>query len=123
MKTKEMDRCNQCIENTNGEQSQVCPICLTQKIIRGKWKLVIIWLLRDDKKRFNELNKAIVEVTQGYLTQQLRELEEDGLIHREVYKVVPPKVEYSLTKIGKEFLPVMDSMYLWGTKYVEDIIQ
>lgn len=123
MKTKEIDGCNQCIENTNGEQSQICPICLTQKIIRGKWKLVIIWLLRDDKKRFNELNKAIVEITQGYLTQQLRELEEDGLIHREVYKVVPPKVEYSLTKIGKEFLLVMDSMYLWGTKYVKDIIR
>lgn len=69
--------------------------------------------------RFGELHRAMPNIRQGYLTQQLRELEKDGLVHREVYKQVPPKVEYSLTEIGREFLPVTKAMDEWGKKYIE----
>lgn len=98
-----------------------CPIYITQNIIAGKWKLVIIWQLKNSKKRFSELQKALPDIRQGYLTQQLRELEQDGLVHREVYNVVPPKVEYSLTEIGTKFLEVMGKMCEWGQEYMEYI--
>lgn len=98
-----------------------CPVGITQNIIAGKWKLVIIWTLKDGLKRFNELQRAIPTIRQGYLTQQLRELEQDGLVHREIYKEVPPKVEYSLTKMGNNFLKVIDKMFEWGTEYREFI--
>lgn len=94
-----------------------CPVGITQNVISGKWKLVIIWELRDGIKRFNELQKSLPTIRQGYLTQQLRELEVDGLVHREVYKVVPPKVEYSLTHMGMKFLEVIDKMFEWGLVY------
>lgn len=100
-----------------------CPVEMAQNIIGGKWKLVIIWNLKDGIKRFNELQRALPDLRQGYLTKQLRELEQDGLVHREVYHVVPPKVEYSLTEIGRKFLSVMDKMYEWGTEYISTIRQ
>ncbi|AOT70989.1 winged helix-turn-helix transcriptional regulator [Geosporobacter ferrireducens] len=95
-----------------------CPVGVAHNVISGKWKLVIIWILKDNVKRFNELQKALPGIRQSYLTQQLRELEKDGLVYREVYKEVPPKVEYSLTDIGREFLKVMDRMYEWGEAYM-----
>lgn len=98
-----------------------CPIGVTQNIMAGKWKLVIVWLLKDDVKRFGELRRALPQIRQGYLTQQLRELERDGLVHREIYNVVPPKVEYSLTEIGSRFLEVMNKMYEWGEEYIKFI--
>lgn len=94
-----------------------CPMGVTQKIIGGKWKLLIIWRLKDGVMRFNQLQKSLPDIRQGCLTQQLRELEEDGLVHREVYKEVPPKVEYSLTDIGKGFLKVSYTMSDWGMEY------
>lgn len=96
-----------------------CPVGITQSIIGGKWKLVIIWQLRSGVKRFNELLRALPDIRQSYLTQQLRELERDGLVHREVYREVPPKVEYSLTDIGVKFLDVMSKMCEWGKEYME----
>lgn len=96
-----------------------CPVGITQNIISGKWKLVILWELKSGTKRFNELQRGLSFIRQGYLTQQLRELERDGLVHREVYKEVPPKVEYSLTEIGTKFLTVIDSMYNWGEEYIK----
>jgi DNA-binding HxlR family transcriptional regulator len=69
--------------------------------------------------RFNELQRKIPGIPRAYLTQQLRDLENDGLIHREVYKVVPPKVEYSLTEIGIKFLDVISAIEKWGTEYME----
>ncbi|MDF2882578.1 MAG: HxlR family transcriptional regulator [Clostridiaceae bacterium] len=96
-----------------------CPMGVTQKIIGGKWKLLIIWRLKGGVMRFNQLQKSLTDIRQGCLTQQLRELEEDGLIHREVYKEVPPKVEYSLTNIGEKFLKVSYIMSEWGTEYQE----
>lgn len=98
-----------------------CPMGVTQKIIGGKWKLLIIWRLKDGVMRFNELKKSLKDIRQGCLTQQLRELEEDGLIHREVYREVPPKVEYSLTEIGKNFLKVSYTMSEWGMDYIKFI--
>jgi DNA-binding HxlR family transcriptional regulator len=94
-----------------------CPLELSIDLIGGKWKCVILWHLRKGTLRFSQLKKRLPGVTQKMLTQQLRDLEENGLIHREVYPVVPPKVEYSLTDEGKVFLPVLKSMYKWGSSY------
>ncbi|MFD0713805.1 winged helix-turn-helix transcriptional regulator [Paenibacillus sp. GCM10027626] len=95
-----------------------CPITLAQNLISGKWKIIILWQLRDDARRFSELQRAIPGVTQSMLTQQLRDLEKGGLIHREVYRQVPPKVEYTLTPIARELLPVLVMLDEWGAKYV-----
>jgi len=95
-----------------------CNVGITHQIIHGKWKLVILQILSIKTLRFGELHRAMpVEVRQGFLTKQLKELERDGLIHREVYKQVPPKVEYSLTEMGKEIILVLESMEVWGAKY------
>lgn len=91
-----------------------CPVETTLKIIGDKWKVLILRDLFTGTKRFNELKRSLSDVTQKMLTQQLRELENDGIIHREVYPVVPPKVEYSLTELGNTLKPVIDSMYDWG---------
>ncbi len=108
-----------CCDQPYELKLQLCPICITQKIIRGKWKLVILWLLKDGEKRFSYLQKSITQVKQGYLTNQLRELENDGLINRTSYNTVPPRVEYSLSKAGIDFLSVMKSMNMWGKKYID----
>lgn len=94
-----------------------CPLELSIDLIGGKWKCVILWHLRKGELRFSQLKKRLPGVTQKMLTQQLRDLEENGLIHREVYPVVPPKVEYSLTDEGRVFVPVLKSMYKWGRSY------
>ncbi|HEX3046714.1 MAG TPA: winged helix-turn-helix transcriptional regulator [Bacillota bacterium] len=86
----------------------------------GKWKLAILWIVSQKTRRFNELQKLMPKVARGVLTQQLRELERDQLIHREVYREVPPKVEYSLTEIGKSFIPVMMSIMEWGLGYIKE---
>ncbi|GAA3328206.1 transcriptional activator HxlR [Ectobacillus funiculus] len=94
---------------------------LTLAIIGGKWKMLILWHLgkKSGTKRFGELKALIPGITQRMLVNQLRELEEDMIIHREVYPVVPPKVEYSLTKQGESLMPILDSMYEWGKNYME----
>ncbi len=96
-----------------------CPVIVVQNMIAGKWKLSILWQLSSGTKRFNELQKLLPDISQGILTQQLRELERDGLIHREIYREVPPKVEYSLTEIGQSFMPVLSIVCDWGKKYLE----
>lgn len=100
-------------ENSSG----CCPVSTTLEIIGGKWKVLIIHHLAKDTRRFNELQRLLGSVTQRMLTLQLRELENDGIVHREVYAQVPPKVEYSLTHFGKTLIPVIESMYQWGTSY------
>jgi DNA-binding HxlR family transcriptional regulator len=117
-----IDECSMCPQPME-IKIQICSVCITQKIVRGKWKLVIIWLLRDGKKRFSELQKNMPQIKQSYLTHQLRELETDGLVHREVYNVIPPKVEYSLTQRGTNFLSVMDSMNSWGKQFIQECFQ
>jgi DNA-binding HxlR family transcriptional regulator len=91
-----------------------CPVTTTLSVIGGKWKPIILWIIRDRKKRFGEIKRLIPSITQKMLTQQLRELEQDGIIHREVHPVVPPKVEYSLTDYGHTLTPVLNAMADWG---------
>ena len=93
------------------------PVEIALDFIGGKWKLLILWLLKDEVYRFSELKRLVPQITQKMLTQQLRELESDGLIHRKVYAQVPPKVEYSLTELGKSFLPILRAMHKWGASY------
>ena len=92
-------------------------VCSVQDVLAGKWKIVILAELNGGVKRFNELQKALVGIRQAYLTQQLRELEANGMIHREIYKEIPPKVEYSLTEIGMKFRPVLEAMFTFGAEY------
>lgn len=94
-----------------------CPVQTCLKFIADKWKVLIIRDLLTGTKRFSELKKSLGPVTQKMLTQQLREMETDGLIHRKVYAVVPPKVEYSLTEFGLTLTPVINSMREWGLEY------
>jgi DNA-binding HxlR family transcriptional regulator len=99
-------------------QEGSCPVVVVQNLITGKWKLPILWNLSQATRRFNELQKLLPEISQGILTQQLRELERDGIVHREVYKEVPPKVEYSLTYIGQSFIPILSIICDWGKSYI-----
>jgi len=101
------------------EKKYVCPVDATLSIIDGKWKLLIIKELLNKKRRFSELQRAIQGITQKMLTKQLRELERDGLIKRKVYAQVPPKVEYSLTAVGKSLKDVLDAMHKWGESYIQ----
>ncbi len=94
-----------------------CPINVALGAIGGKWKIAILYVLREDVLRFNEIQKALPKVTQKMLTQQLRELERDGLITRKVYAEVPPKVEYSINPIAKKLEPILDSLCEWGAEY------
>ena len=94
-----------------------CPVDLTLQIVGGRWKGIIIWNLREDKKRFSELKRTLVTINDKMLSQVLRELEEQGVVNRKVREVVPPKVEYSLTKEGKKLLPIMQAMSDYGTKF------
>jgi DNA-binding HxlR family transcriptional regulator len=91
-----------------------CPVSRTVKIIGGKWKPLIIYNLSVGTRRNGQLRRAIPEITQKMLTQQLRELEDDGLVEREIFPVVPPRVDYHLTELGRSVLPVLEAMAAWG---------
>ena len=95
-----------------------CPVAATLELIGGKYKALILWHLSEGTLRFSELQKAVNTATAKMLTQQLRELEANMLIHREVFPVIPPKVEYSLTELGKSLLPVLAAMRDWGADYL-----
>lgn len=95
-----------------------CPVETTLDLIGGKYKALILWRLSQGKMRFSELKKVIEKATPKMLTQQLRELEAQNLIHREVYPIIPPKVEYSLTELGKSLMPVLTAMRDWGAEYL-----
>ncbi len=99
----------------------ICPVTTAQKVIGGKWALVIFYHLNSGTKRFGELQRLIPGITQAMLTKQLRSLEENGLVERLVYTQVPPKVEYSLSDLGMEFLPVIDALEVWGIKYIANM--
>ena len=94
-----------------------CPVETTLTLIGDKWKVLILRDLMLGTKRFGELKKSIGNVSQKVLTAQLRAMEESGLVHREVYAEVPPRVEYSLTELGKSLKPILDSMWAWGEDY------
>lgn len=94
-----------------------CPVEYTASIISNKWKVLILRDLIDGTKRYNELNRSVVGISAKVLTQNLRDLEKDGIVLRKVYPVVPPKVEYSLTEKGKELKGILDLMKEFGIKY------
>ena len=95
-----------------------CPVEATLSLIGGKYKAIILWHLMNHTLRYSELHKRMPNATDKMLTQQLRELEKDGLISRKVYPVVPPKTEYSLTDFGKNLFPILDAMCDWGKDYL-----
>ncbi|MEO7910201.1 MAG: helix-turn-helix domain-containing protein [Roseiflexaceae bacterium] len=98
-----------------------CLVEATADIIGGKWKTVILYYLFEvpGPRRFNELRRLLPDISQRILTQQLRELEQDGIVHREIYKQIPPKVEYSLTDFGTSLKPIVMQMLEWGEQYIE----
>ena len=94
-----------------------CPVETTLTLIGDKWKVLILRDLMPGTKRFGELKTSIGKVSQKVLTAQLRAMEESGLVHRQVYAEVPPRVEYSLTDLGRSLKPILDSMWAWGEEY------
>lgn len=101
-----------------------CEKELTLSIISGKWKVVILWHLGvEGPHRFSDLQRLFPKVSHKILTNQLRELMEDGIVHREVYPEVPPKVEYSMTELGMTLLPLVEMMYEWGKMRMDQIKQ
>ena len=100
------------------QEQENCPVESTLELIGGKYKALILWHLSDSTLRFSELRKAISGATAKMLTQQLRELETQKLVHREVFPVIPPKVEYSLTETGRSLLPILVAMRDWGAEYL-----
>lgn len=100
----------------------ICPMILVQGIVSGKWKILILWYLSYNNLRFSDIKKKLPDVTQKMLTQQLRGLEEDKLIYRHIYPVVPPKVEYGLTEVGKEIIPILEMMHRFGSQYLNNTL-
>jgi len=98
-----------------GLPNENCPVSATLHLIGGKYKALLLWHLTAGTLRFHQLRELVPEATPKMLTQQLRELEADGLISRTVYPVVPPKVEYALTEQGRSLFPILEAMYLWGS--------
>ena len=103
--------------NEKAKELPACPVETTLTLIGDKWKVLILRDLMPGTKRFGELKKSIGMVSQKVLTAQLRDMEENGLVPREVYAEVPPRVEYSLTELGKSLKPILDSMWSWGEEY------
>lgn len=97
-----------------------CPVEATLTVMNGRWKVLILRELLQGVKRFGELHRALIGVTQKMLTQQLRELERDGILHRKVYPQVPPKVEYSVTPLGESLKPILKAMQAWGLRLLAD---
>jgi DNA-binding HxlR family transcriptional regulator len=100
-------------------EANQCPVTIALSVIGGKWKVIILWHLQDGVKRFGELQRQVKGISQKMLTQELRDLEESGLVSRKVYPVVPPKVEYSLTDTGWSLKPVLEQLSDWGKEYTK----
>lgn len=96
-----------------------CAMDVTMHFIGGKWKTVVLWYLRKDKKRFSELKRLIPNITEKMLSLQLKDLENDGIIKRKVYPEVPPRVEYDLTPFGKSLIPMLEEIARWGRTLAE----
>ena len=101
------------------EELPVCPVATTVDLIGSKWKLLIMRELLGGTKRFNEMHRAIEGISQKVLTQNLRKMEADGKIVREIFAEVPPRVEYSLTELGDSLRPIIDAMQSWGMDYIQ----
>ncbi len=112
---------SKCHMSSRCAKYETCPMVLFHKLVSGKWKLLIVWYLSTGRLRFSELKKKLPDCTQKMLTNQLRSLEEDGLVDRTIYPVIPPKVEYNLTDLGKKMIPLLEQMYDFGVEYNESI--
>jgi len=107
-----------------GKQSKKeigCPVETTLRVIGGRWKVLVLHHLLDETKRFAELHRALTGISHRTLTKQLRELESDGIISRKVYPQIPPKVEYSITALGRKLSSVLHAMHDWGEAFDEII--
>ena len=104
------------------EDSKTCPVEITLLLINNKWKIRIIGSLLNGTRRFNEIRRILEDISQKVLTQNLREMEKDGLVNRKVYPEIPLKVEYSLTKFGYSLKPILDEMVEWGIKYEKNLL-
>ena len=98
-----------------------CPATWTVKVIGGRWKMIILFYLNQGTQRYSDLQRCLPEVTPKMLTHQLRELEEDGIVHREIYRQVPPRVEYSLTPLGESLWPILHMINEWGRENGPDL--
>ena len=118
-KSKNCNTDTKYIQNNN----KICGITYAQQILSGKWKISIIWLLKNEAKRYSEIKKFLDNISQGSLTKQLRELEDDEIIIRKVYPEVPPRVEYSLTKKGQKLIPILNSMEEFGDYCIKEYLR
>lgn len=107
-------------KSEDAKEEKYCPTETAINLVGGKWKGMILFFLCDGTCRFNELKRLIPDITQRMLTKQLRDLEANGIVHREVYAVVPPKVEYSLTPLGEKLKPIVHALGEWGTLYLAE---
>lgn len=114
-------------ETSTNNQNKIfitdCNVTYAVQLVGGRWKLPILMQLQKEKKRFGELKKLISNITERMLTLQLRELEKDGLVSRMVYAEVPPRVEYKLTKTGKNLMPVCKELHKWGAKHKMELLK
>ena len=106
----------------NIEQPEQCSTIGTiQKALGGKWKIEILYYISIKTRRFGELQRQIGDISQSSLTKQLRELERDGFISRYIFQEIPPRVEYSLTDLGKSFIPILEHMKVWGEENLQSL--
>ncbi len=115
-----LSRHEDCYMKDKCLQFEKCPMVLIQDMISGKWKILILWYLSYSTLRFSDIQRKLPNVAQKVLSRQLKSLEEDNLVHKEVYPVVPPKVEYSLTDVGYKLLPILEMMHKFGAEYLEN---
>lgn len=106
-------------DSTIEERFGKCPYATAQSLISGKWAILIMHYLEDGPIRFNELQRRMPKMTHATLSVQLKDLMENGLVERKQYESIPPKVEYSLTDMGKKFQPVIEALQHWGQEYIE----
>ena len=107
--------------NPNEDSIDIRPFAYAISLINGKWKMhILFWIWHKDVLRYNELKRCLGNVSHKMLSNQLKELESDGVIHRHEYPQVPPKVEYTLTDLGTSLMPILDSLCAWGHEHVPD---
>ncbi|MDU2063599.1 MAG: helix-turn-helix domain-containing protein [Sporomusaceae bacterium] len=116
----EKSRHEECFMRDKCAKYDECPMIIVQNMLAGKWKILILWYLGYSTLRFSDLQRKLPQVTQKVLARQLKSLEQDHLIHRKVYPVVPPKVEYSLTEEGEKFLSILSMMHRFGAEHLEE---
>lgn len=110
----------ECPMNSQCKKFEICPMVFIQDMISGKWKMLILWYLSYQTLRFSDLQRKLPNVSQKVLSRQLKSLEEDRLIHKKIYPVIPPKVEYSLTTLGEKVIPILETMHKFGTDYLQE---